>query len=371
MLLLTACSFKGPKDELAPIDSPRTIDAPADTTIVDGQPADAAIDAQATGSCYGHGGYRYCFDNPPTGDQTFGAGTINVDTGKTTPGNCTSIANGLCFYTFNTLILGAGSIVFKGPNPVVVIAASSMQIAGTLDATGAGAPSGAGCLAGTNPAGDGAGGGGGQGGSLRGIGGDGGKGGNSAGGTHGNSLDMPMALQSGCAGAKGGNGQMPNGGEGGRGGGGIAVVSGGSLVISGNILASGVGGGGGKHAKSGGGGGGSGGVIYLDGSSYTMSGKLFANGGGGGGGAGASDDGMPGKMSMAMDPVTNVAVGGGGGTAGGAGGVGSALGTPSMGGVTAIGGGAGGGGGGIGFVLVPQGTNTLGWKASPDPQQLP
>ena len=290
---------------------------------------------------------------------------------------------GDCVVTGMGITIAAGTTIRAyGSKPLVLLSTTTVDLAGTLDASSTSAavahPTGPGvipnpaCAVGAIAAVDNSGG---FGGSF------GGKGGNgymleSTLPTAGPAIAFP-SLRAGCP---GGNGSTTTAdttaGAGGNGGGAVAII-GTSIALSGIINASGAFGFGGPEAKSGGGGGGSGGMIVLDTPSITVAGAayaIYANGGGGGqGGAsssGNSGNGGPGENGGESHGPLLPGTGGTTGVVGGPGGAGSA-GTRRD-GVSATvapvsaNGGGGGGGGGEGFIHAPGVTLNIS-PASTDP----
>jgi hypothetical protein len=334
-------------------------------------------------SCYGSSGGllgRMCFASEPTGAITLANATIN--TASVGTGNCTEIRPGagggspVCFLIASTINIAAGTTVRAlGANPLVLIAARTITISGTLDAStrfgetigglpalGSGARSAAQCNAlgidGTTGNATDDGGGGGAGGSFGSVGAIGGDG--RFGTPHGNPRPVTLAgvLGGGCPGGRGGDGNGGGGGGlGGIGGGAMYLIAGSSITIGGATVASGGGGGGGgggSNSGGGAGGGGSGGMIGLDAPQITVTGSVYANGGGGGGGNGND---FPRNGTRGADPSAPLvaATGGIGGDSGGGNGGNGAVGVkPAAPGVS---GGqqycaGGGGGGGVGVVRV-------------------
>ena len=297
----------------------------------------------------------------------------------------------LCILAYRTItVRGTGRLRASGANPLVLIAAESISISGSVDvssqpgrdpaALGAGARAAPDCSSddtdgplGRRTDADPDGGGGGAGGSLGSSGGAGGMSGLGAvtGGQPAPAM-APEVLVGGCAGGRGGEGvpkasaTASNGGAGGAGGGAVYLLAGASLAISGQVNASGTGGMGsvgdidGHDSGGGGGGGGSGGMIGLEAPSITVTvtGAVYANGGGGGGGSGSLDDDgkpFPGLDGSGSTAPLVAALGGAGGINGGAGGNGStgaSAGMPGANNQTYVQPGGGGGGGGGGLIRV-------------------
>ena len=209
-------------------------------------------------------------------------------------------------FALGNLVVPAGTtLVGIGDRALVILAADSVEIAGTVtvaaDAlTGrsqpgpggsaggamrsAGFGSGAGSAGGENGADDGGGGGGGFGG----LGANGGDYRGGSGGTPYGSEDLVPLY----AGSGGGGGADDDGGRGGHGGGAMQLAAAQTILVetSGVINAGGGGGQGGlgpftSSDVGAGGGGGSGGAILLEAPAVTILGRVGANGGGGGQGA--------------------------------------------------------------------------------------
>jgi hypothetical protein len=276
------------------------------------------------------------------------------------------------------------TVTVTGDRPLVVVAATRIEIAGTLlgAARGAvagpnGSTSGAGPGHGTN-GGHGTGSGaldsGGGGGSYGSIGGAGGSietfVGGSAGGTYGDA--MISVLQGGSGGGAGGLASSACT-LGGAGGGAIQLTARTTIVIDGGVDVGG-GGGQGDSACGGtagtygsGGGGGTGGAIYLQAPDLAGMGILAANGGGGGAG-GATPTGA-GAFGANASMSTTPAPGGMGKAGATSGGDGATTTTALDGeaGNTAENRNTGGGGGGVGriFLDVPSDA-TITLISSPD-----
>ena len=342
-------------------------------TCVGGDAADGGVDTSvdgSTGTCFGAGAYTVCLDVPA--DPVTLTGTINTDTDP----RCAAmqpagwIAAGqaeACFIVGMEIDVPAPVAVRAGSRPLVLVAATSITISGTLDVSsrrsgiggnvvgvGPGSPSAACVAASGTPQNSGGGGGGGAGGSFMTAGGNGaiGNAGGSTAGTAAPASAMaPTVLRGGCPGQRGGNGGGGNvAGTSGAGGGAVFLAAGATITISGAINASGAGGAGGG-VRTGGSGGGSGGMIVLHAPTITATaGRVFANGGGASQGGDSNTSGANGT-DAAADP-TSPAAGGAIGTAGGPGGAGFALGSNAASGDPGDGTeGGGGGGGGGGFIL--------------------
>jgi hypothetical protein len=298
-----------------------------------------------------------------------------------------------------TVVAGATTTV-TGGRPLVLVAATTITIAGTLDAgsgDGHDGPSSnpAACLAfPTAPETDAGGGGGGAGGSFAATGGDGGEGdtndsppNTAAGGTHTAAVGVPAVIRGGCGGQRGGDqggggGGAGDGGDGGRGGGGVWLVARGAVVVEagGAVSAAGAGGAGGEE-HAGGGGGGAGGMIRIGAPTVTIAGTVAANGGGGGGGGVQFTRGGGMQVEISGEDGDDGEIGSGGGL----GGTGATYmttvlgGNGGAGGGIAVGGGvagmasdvgAGGGGGGVGYVILRPGAEVTG-TVSPAPTAPP
>ncbi len=329
---------------------------------------------------------------------------VNTDTGSITsarPGGSGNI-DGIVYEqtSFEGVPLGvfavqslnvtaAGTITFTGSRAVVVVVAGDITIAGLVDASahcpgnvgvGCGAVGGgnggtvAVAATGCGPGGAGQlstgvadGGGGGGGGEAGGFGG----GGPVSSGANPGPACIATTLEPLGGGAGGGVGN-PDGtdlGNGGGGGGAIQLSSlGGTITISGQILAQGEGGGGGASINAGGGGGGGGGAgggVLLEAASVHVSGVIAANGGGGGGGGTQTASGTPGENGS--DDAQAAQGGRAGSPASGIGGNGgcAASNATNGGGALMIGDAGGGGGGGVGVVFVRARTSMLGGTISP------
>jgi hypothetical protein len=241
-----------------------------------------------------------------------------------------------------------------GKRPLIVIAWSTIDVAGTINLTSsteiaaAGADHDGCATAAATPGGDnvdGAGGGGG--GGYGSAGADGGHGLDGAGtaGTAGGMIPR-SGIRGGCPGGAGGN---VTGGTAGHGGGAIQLLAQTSVTIRGVVTAGGTGGGPARGGRAGGGGGGSGGYIGVQAPmvSVTDGAVVAANGGGGGGGS--DNDGAIGGESGAASATP--AAGGDGQGMGKPGGAGAAVGAAAVAG-TDSGRGGGGGGGGVGYIVL-------------------
>jgi hypothetical protein len=347
-----------------------SIDSPIDARPVDNAPG-----------CFGTGLVAsLCLSEAPSGTLAITADTT-IDTATVGTGSCTTIVAqqtgpSLCVVAADSISIATGvSLRASGPNPLLLVANTTIDIAGELHvdsvrggAIGAGAQMT--CASGNGENGNQGAGGGGGGGSFGAAGADGGRGENSQAGTAMATIAV-TSVRGGCAGGKGGTGDGGGGaGAGGAGGGAVYLIAG-SITVAGVIDASGAGGFAGTagvNSSGGGGGGGAGGLIAFDAPTLTASGSIFANGGGGGGGGG-NDPGNPG--SNGKDPTGYQAGGvGGNGGAGGGGHGGAGFGAsaaPQTGGnFGSMFCGGGGGGGGAGIIRVYQASpSALGANVSP------
>jgi hypothetical protein len=345
-----------------------TAGATPDGGIDDAPPLDdgPAIDAPPGHVCYGTGPGMVCFAQPPTGTQTI-ATAIDTDGAM-----CSTAVDGTppgCVIAADSIQI-TGTVAVTGSKPLVLVAVTTLDVQGALDASSHRTPAAqvgaaadfAGCDAGTAPGTHG----GGAGGSFGGAGGNGGNDNNGMhAGTAGAAMTTLTALRGGCPGQPGnaGNG---TGGTAGHGGGALYLIAGTAITIEGSVNASGQTGTGGATGGAGGGGGGAGGLVALDAPVVTNTGEIFANGGGGAEGAGQNSTG-----NTATDPTAATAPGGAGATnAGGNGGAGAAGATAAAPGdqagtsAGAVSGGGGGGGGGAGLIELYQATS-LGGTVSP------
>jgi hypothetical protein len=342
--------------------------APGDTS----PPADgSAGDDGVVASCYGTGVVQICPAAPPSGTITL-SGTL--DTATASACKPYSVAPGqqpldACVVTAQSAVI-SGTLTVTGPRPLVIIGASSIQVAtgSVIDVSSRRSPSRSGAAAMDCPPATSAGCdftdcSGGAGGSFAETGGNGGDGANGAkGGKSGAKVDPIASLRGGCGGADGGG--LAGGGAG-AGGGAVALLSATSIMVDGAINASGAGGTGASGFSAGGGGGGAGGMIVVDAPTLTGAGTLIANGGGGGEGASSSSGGNGSEATIAMPLVQ--APGGSGNSNAGNGGDGAA-GSTTKGGdgaKGASGDGGGGGGGGAGVVLIYAIQNTFSGAQSP------
>lgn len=341
-------------------------------TLADaGPPADTAF-------CYGTLATR-CYDAPPTGDVTL-SGTIDTASDVRCEPFAQPAGPELCLIATGTITIDASGVVATGARPLMLVAADTITVTGTLDvASRRGVQVGAGANAAACPAlaagGTARHGGGGAGGSFGTAGQIGGRGGgdvgeDGAGGVNGPSQDATF-VRGGCAGAPGGGGMVALPGAGGDGGGAMYLVAGTSITVAGQLQASGAGGLGpaASSSSSGGGGGGAGGLVGLEAPMIDVTGSVVANGGGGGEGGGETLAGAPGDNGSVFNAA---AIGGGGTTEGGDGGTGFAIAiapTPGGQGTTGTGahGGGGGGGGGAGVVWVKGTLSDASTSVSPAP----
>ncbi|HUJ62817.1 MAG TPA: hypothetical protein VLX92_30150 [Kofleriaceae bacterium] len=383
LVLVVGCGFKhgtGPSDAApdGPPDGPKVwMDAP------DAPPLDAR-------SCFGGAAkWEICLDPPPTAALDLTAlGTLVTDTDShcltAQPSDWTT--NGqpdACIIAATTLTL-SDQLVVNGNRPLVLVGTDSVTISGTLDVAshrGGNLGPGAGQFTcnvfGQTPddGNGGNGGGGGAGGSLTTQGGDGGKGNNGSGkeGKVAGILAAPATLRAGCIGQDGGDGNSVAGSKGhaGAGGGGVYVLAGNSITITGTLNASGAGGSGGM-TYGGGGGGGTGGVIVMYAPAIdATSGFILANGGGGSSGGDSSNAGNDGMNPTPTTPLTAAPGGAAVSSNKGGGGDGFAQGSSAKDGDDSSSGptGGGGGGGAAGYILVS--TAITGGTISPTPVMMP
>lgn len=339
---------------------------PADGQTDTGSPGGVIGDAQL---CFGTGLVHVCLASLPATSLTVSSNrTVSTDA---TSSSCVPTTNtaamDYCVVAATAIEIDSGRTLRGiGSRPLVLVSTSTLSVAGAVDVASHGTSPGAGadspaCVAGKD-AGAGGSGGGGYGGSFGAKGGngetnDGGSGGVAAAPT------VSDVLRGGCAGGRGGG--QGSSEEPGDGGGAVALIAAGSISIDGTINASGAGGHAAVFQGAGGPGGGSGGMIVLDGAQIdvTGNGKIFANGGGGGEGNSMF------RGHDGSDPAspTIAAPGGAGGTSsGGDGGDGSlgGDGRAPPGNANPQGGGGGGGGGGTGVV---KSSNPLSGAVSPAP----
>jgi hypothetical protein len=344
----------------------------------DGPIADASL-------CYGTGLVRVCLASAPSKAVSYPTVT-QLDTTDTA--GCTQTmaqADGpeLCIIAGTTVTID-GALLVTGSRALVLIAADSATVSGTLDlsSTSAGRR-GAGANQGTcvhpGPGADDTGGAGGGGGAGLGTnGGTGGTGdlndngspvGQGRGGMAGVAQTMPTLLRGGCRGGDGGAGDAVHRAPGGDGGGAVYLIAGNTIHIPGDVFASGAGGGttaSTPGAEQGGGGGGTGGMIGLDAPRIDILGRVVANGGAGGGGGGGLG-GSPGGDGTTTSWNAPAAAGTGGGSIpGGNGAPGTAIGATTDIDGSSNDGGGGGGAGGLGIIVV-HGAIDGGAKMSPTP----
>lgn len=339
---------------------PRPVDIGDDGTLVD-----ARI---ATRFCMGTF-VDICLEAAPTQPfETFDYTVIDTSNAST----CATTNRGDYCVVAATSMNIAGNLRATGTKPLVLLATGSITTTAEIDVgshidrdlgapeTGAGADPAL-CEPGMAP--DRTGGGGGAGGSFLGRGGAGGSGTSAPGGLAGPAAAPEAMLRGGCPG-QGGQGVTNNTGRGGHGGGAVLLISGTRIDVSGVIKATGEGGGG-AAPTAGGGGGGGGGMIAFDAPIVTCDEALLANGGGGGEGGGPLVGGSAGWDPQYPDAATG---GYGGSPDGGNGGSGSPPSVAAPGGVGAAGtpnrGGGGGGGGGAGRIIKIA-PGDLGTKLSP------
>jgi hypothetical protein len=344
------CGFNSPGSgnnggsDAAGVDGPPVVDAPGD------------IDGGSGMSCYGPSGWQVCFAPAPTGSVTLPS-TINTDGGApclgTQPMGWASPQPAACFIVGDAITVPGGGTKVNGAKPLVLVARSSITVAGALDVArhrGATAATPTECpnFSQTPDVPDATiGGSGGAGGSFMTRAGNGGLGdmGVQIGVANPADAAAPTHLRGGCPGQVGGAAMASDAGTPGTGGGSVYLVSGGDIALQSAINASGAGGIGGKN-RAGGSGGGSGGMIVLYSSTLTVSPTkvLMANGGGGAAGSQGTAKGNDGSDPSVTTPLVPTA--GGISATGGQGGQGY----PATGGALdgAAGGSGGGGGGGGG-----------------------
>jgi hypothetical protein len=368
------------------VDAPAPGDAPGESMqLVDGPAGADGADGAAPGDtsgqlCLGTGSFNYCVPAPT---MPF-AVSANTTLDTATDPRCNLVGGSgrpvACVIAGTMITLQAGTLFATGPNPLVLLSASTLDLSGTIDigshrdgqALGAGADPSL-CATGSAGGSNANGGAGGAGGSLGSHGGNGGSGHDqTAGGTSPQQLAGPSTvLRGGCPGGAGGDGGAANtGGAAGAGGGAVLLLAASSITISGIVDAAGSGGGGAGSPRGGGGGGGSGGMIVLDAPALTVAGTLDANGGGGGGGAAGAVAGQDGSDPDLGHPSQPAPGGQAGVSTSGNGGIGSSgPGNAGSGGNGATMGGdaGGGGGGGGGQIRVLQGNIPNGPSISPPP----
>ncbi len=281
----------------------------------------------------------------PSGQLTIQA---NIDTDND-PG-CDKIGQGtdaplVCMIAADSIVVPTGHHYVSGGNALVLVAATTIDVQGTLDASGTPTTTpvtnsvcnnvSGGSFAAT---GTGGGGGGGAFGDVSGTGGAGGTA-NAEGGNGASAISSIIVVRAGCAGAPGGTfDPFGTTSLGGVPGGAIYMIAGTSVTVeSGGVVLANGGGGGGAAANEGGGGGASGGLVGFDSLVVDIEGTVTADGGGGGGGGGAN----AGDNGGAAQGTTH----GAGSIPGGAGGDGEDGFTSPGDGVSATNGTMGGGGG--------------------------
>ncbi|MDQ3364175.1 MAG: hypothetical protein M3680_01930, partial [Myxococcota bacterium] len=264
LVLLAGCTFTArpgvPSDgDVEQLDG--LVDAPAD-----------AVDDR----CFGSGAFYLCLPAVPAGTFTTTGNMTVITTSCDSAAEQQLVLGGqpVCVIAADTITINAAhSIGVVGDLPLVLVAVTSLSIAGTLDVASSRGNTGpnadpadcsrAGIDGGTSVLG----GGGGAGGSFGTPGAVGGVGNSTAGtptprGTPAPAVPAPVTkLRGGCPGGRGGEGTTSA--APGPGGGALYLVSRGELRISGLVNASGGGAAGGLIAKGGGGGGGSGGMIVM------------------------------------------------------------------------------------------------------------
>ena len=290
---------------------------------------------------------RVCLAALPTAPRVV-ASNMTIDTSAGCEATTMDTAAGICVIAATAIEISAGATLrATGSRPLVLLATTSITVAGTLDAAshrggtaGPGADPSA-CRLGIAPTVASGSGGGGYGGTFGTVGGDGGDSvGRGARGSAPTTVDAPASLRGGCPGSAGAS---LHPGAGGAGGGAIELMAP-SIRVSGTLNASGAGGQPGIDTDSGGGGGGSGGMIVFDGPMLALPGMVMAQGGGGGGGSGNTGSGTPGAdpPQAGVAAMPGIGFHGESGT-GGNGGTGA---TTADGGDAEAGGQIGGGGGG-------------------------
>jgi hypothetical protein len=344
-----------------------------DGGTTDGRQPDASVDA-APRLCYGASTFAFCLPSEPATPIGIADGAqINTDTDsrcQASPAMWTATGQpDSCFIIGESITLVNTPVV--GSKPLVLVAARTITISGTLDVASHRVPAKIGPAAESpdcpdylaDPQSDGddgnsGGAGGGAGASFITAGQNGGTGnlGDATEGTAFAVLPQPTLLRPGCIGQTGGKGDGDSpGGIGGFGGGAVFLIAGDMISFGamGAIDASGAGAIG-SGDQAGGGGGGSGGmvVLYSDKFSAAAGAKIMANGGAGGSGAN-NGGGTPGADPLLASPtVPATGVGapcGGCGTAGsGFAGVMAA----TVGGPGGDGRSGGGGGGGGGYIVA-------------------
>lgn len=317
--------------------------------------------------------FSYEVGNAPTTPVTLAA-DIDTDTDP----RCDAHVALHCVIAGSTIAIADGTIIVAtGSRPLALVAADTVDLAGTLDASstiagqlGANTQPMGQCLGQVAAAANNGNGGGGAGGSFGAVGALGGGGNNNVntGGKPG-PAEVPVAsIRGGC---KGGDG-FQGGGDptpGAAGGGALVIVAGTKIQVesTGRVFASGAGGKGGQ-TQAGGAGGGSGGMIGLDAPMLILDGRIAANGGGGGEGSTNGSQGNNG-VDGAKESVDTPGAGGSGGSGNaGDGGAGATGGNAPVNGQTTNNGG-GGGGGAVGLFWI-HGTITSGTVFSPTPTTI-
>ncbi len=311
---------------------------------------DAALDAPTDALCLGTGMLTEMCITLPAPILAIGS---PIDTNSDTRCRVHSQAKGpdLCVIEGDVILVGE-PVQVTGDRPLVLLAATTIEIAAPLDAssklgvrTGAGAQASCAGGAGSNgPAGAG----GGAGGTFGFPGGTGGAGLSGTASPTSGGVPSPVlpltGVYGGCAGGKGGEATNEDA-EGGPGGGAIYVIAGEQIEVAmiASINASGAGGAGGGLGGGGGGGGGAGGFIALDAPKLVIDGPVFARGGGGGGGGDLTAAGGRGADPAAAGGQTP---GGSSPENGAPGGDGCGAPEGAQGGIAAAGKAGGGGGGG-------------------------
>ena len=327
-----------------------------------------------TGTCFNATGagalFMGCPKVTPTGQYTVQA-NIDTDTdmgcsnSKVDQGAAAPVA---CVISADSISVPTGHHYVSGNNVLVLIAATTIDIQGTLDASGSPTTTpvlGSVCNNVSSGAFDGSSGGGGGGGAFGDTSGTGGAGGtvSAQGGAGASSINSVVVVRAGCPGAQGGT-ELPamTTSFGGTPGGAIYLIAGKSITVeaTGVVLANGGGGGGGASNSDfdggeGGGGGASGGLLGFDSAVVEIDGTVTADGGGGGGGGGV--------VAGSSGGTANGVAHGTGSTPGANGGDGGADMVVAGDGIAASGdGGGGGAGGSVGYVYIhsPEANTTTG-----------
>ena len=305
------------------------------------------------------------------------AQTIKVGTAAPTVLTNMVVSNNVAVWSVGSFFIQNGSrLTVTGSRPLVVVAATTVDIAGHIDASGSDATPGPGGFAaasgtakgadGVKPGSSDASGGGGAGNAT--AGGNGGTRSSATGGAGGPVDNATGALLVGGSGGGNGGGfpaakcTDPTRGRGGVGGGAIQFSAVGMLTITGSIDLGGGGGSGGceddpsSDDYRGGGGGGAAGVAFFESATgilFDVNAEIAAVGGGGGEGGESGNMGVDGDPGPFPADVASGGTGSGGNGGNGGSGTGKAATAPTKG---ASGDSAGGGGGSGGRVFF--GTRT-------------